>query len=204
MKQKIGIFGGSFNPVHFAHLKVADHFVNDLNLDLCLFIPANISPFKINEHNLNIISNKHRLEMLRLAIENYEKFQLETYELTQDKVSYSIDTLKYLKRKYKDSIFYLLIGSDQAYLFSKWKNWIEILMLCQICIVKKPDFDSSEIINKINRFFNDNNYKPIFINMPLLNINSTMIRDKISKNESIETLTPQEVINYIKVNNLYK
>jgi len=102
---KIGIFGGSFNPTHITHIEIAKAFINQLNLDKCLLIPTYISPFKINNKENNFFTNQQRLDMLYLAIENLPKFEVIDYEITKQKVSYTFETIDYLKKIFKNRSF---------------------------------------------------------------------------------------------------
>lgn len=201
--QKIGIIGGSFNPVHIAHLIIAERFIEQVELDLCVFVPTFISPFKAGAASEYISSAKARFEMLRLAIQYNPKFEIDDHELLRQGISYTFDTVQYFRNKYPNIELYLLIGSDQAVRFTEWKNWQEILESVRLCIVSRPgDFiDASKIM-----LLDESNHKfpkPININAPLIDISSSEIRDRANHDRSIKFLVPDSVEKYINDNQLY-
>ncbi|MDP2363174.1 MAG: adenylyltransferase/cytidyltransferase family protein, partial [Ignavibacteria bacterium] len=111
---RVGIVGGTFNPIHNAHLSIAGHFLDDMRLDIVYFVPANISPFKTDNYTSQDISSEHRIKMLELALKDYKKFSFDTFETDKGDVSYTIDTVKYFREKFPYSRLFLLIGDDQA------------------------------------------------------------------------------------------
>ncbi|ROL61771.1 nicotinate (nicotinamide) nucleotide adenylyltransferase [Bacteroidetes/Chlorobi group bacterium ChocPot_Mid] len=192
--KRVGIFGGTFNPVHNTHLKMALEFTKQMELDLCLFVPAFKSPFKIEENNQDNV--QHRIKMLELAIAGYPKFAVEKYEAERKMVSYSIDTIKYLKGKYPNAELYFLIGSDQIKDFTKWKNWEDILSIVRLCIVKRADFyyDIDFLMEK---------GQVVFIDFLESDVSSSKIREFIRKALPLKGLLPETVELYIKENGLY-
>lgn len=195
--QRLGIFGGTFNPVHNIHLNMALHFVLQMKLDVCLFVPAYISPFK-TEITEEIIPAEHRLKMLELALQSYQKLTIETYEINKKGISYTIDTINYLNEKYPEAELNLLIGSDQLKDFTQWKNWEIILKIVNLCVVKRPETDLD------NFTFLSGKGKIQFIDIAENALSSSKIREMVKNNESISGLVPYEVEKYIKENNLYK
>ncbi|MFA6571528.1 MAG: nicotinate (nicotinamide) nucleotide adenylyltransferase [Bacteroidota bacterium] len=199
--KRIGIIGGTFNPVHNAHLIIAEHFCNSMKLDICIFIPANISPFKVDDKKANENNTEHRLKMLELAIEGHPKFRIDTYEISKGGVSYSYDTLQYLKNKYPADILFMLIGSDQALSFHDWGNWEKILQIVQVCVaLKNEDIEKTSLIESILK---NEVHPPVFLNSPLIEISSSIIRRRISDSKPIHNLVPAEVEKYILENRLY-
>lgn len=202
MKHKtknIGIFGGTFNPIHNTHLYIANEFTKQMELDYCYFVPTYISPFKINNKEMQL-NPDDRLNMIELAISNNPQFKIETYELDQKTVSYTINTIKFFSNKFKNDKLFFLIGSDQAEKFNLWKQWKEILNFVQLCIVLR----GSDSINKqkINDIF-PANAKPVWIEIQTSDISSSQIRNLINSKKSISGLVPQDVEKYIKENKLY-
>jgi nicotinate-nucleotide adenylyltransferase len=114
MKSKIGLIGGSFNPIHKAHIAAAECFLDALQLDKCVFMPTNISPFKTASASALKISAEHRLECVRLALKNNPKLEISSYEIDKGDISYTYETILYLKNKYPDSELFFLIGGDSA------------------------------------------------------------------------------------------
>lgn len=198
---KIGIFGGTFNPVHNAHLTIAERFVDQCNLDFCLFVPAFISPFKTDDDSINLATPEQRIEMLQLAIADNPKFDIDDFEIQQNGISYSEYTIDYLIKKYSNPELFLLIGTDQAQDFQLWKNWQQILEKTQLCIAHRPNYKSNkELKDKLTI----NNKKPFWIEAPLMEISASDIRMRISEGKEVEKLISNGVINYIKDNGLYK
>ncbi len=197
--KKIGIFGGTFNPIHIAHTTIADIFVKQLELDICFFIPTFISPFRQNEANQ--ASAEDRLAMAKLAISNNSKFQIDDFEIQQQGISYTINTILHFKAKFPDSIIYLLIGGDQAEHFDNWYNWQEILYHAKLCIAQRPlvDYSSNSIFMKLAI----NSEMPIIIDTPLMEISSTQIKENIKQHKPTAGLLKEEVAEYIQRKGLY-
>ena len=198
---KTGIFGGSFNPVHKAHIELALFFKNKLLLDKVMIVPAYCSPFKNREDN--ILDDKHRLEMLKSAFQNYNDFSIETFELDRKETSFTIDTIDYLISNHpKDTIFHLLIGTDQWLSFDKWKSWKEILQKVIICVAGR---NGNQILqdNPVEDYCKKNNIQVIYLDSPLFDISSENIRNMVKNGENFSKYVSNEVAEYIKVNNLY-
>lgn len=194
---KIGIFGGSFNPIHIGHLIIANFFVIEHNLDICFFVPNHISPFKTNENES--IEDFHRLKMIELAIRNNPKFAIETFEIDKGGISYTFETILHFKTKYPLSELFLLIGYDQLKLFTQWKNW-EIILENSFLVAARRNtnaFDKNLLPPKYQE-------KILYLENPIIEISSTQIRNYIKTSKSIDYLVPEEVKNYIKMNNLYR
>lgn len=197
--KKIGIFGGTFNPIHNTHLYLADEFLKQMKLDYCYIVPTYISPFKIGNKSEQLYP-ENRLKMLELAIKNNPKFKIESFELNKKKISYTIDTVKYFKSNFPNDKIFLLIGSDQAMKFNRWKQWQMIIDSVQLCIVKRDDdFDSIQQINKLFPI----THKPKWLEIKTTNLSSSQIREMIKLGKSISELVPNEVEKYIQENKLY-
>lgn len=197
---RIGLFGGTFNPIDNAHVSIAKQFIKELNIDLCYVIPANISPFKTEKNDVFDIDSHHRIQMIKLAFSDDSNFILDTFEIDKGGVSYTYDTIKYLKSKLPDSEIYLLTGSDQAVSFKEWKDWEWILINTQLCIAMREGFSEPNILTDILKF---NNKSPIILSTPLIKISATDIRQKLQNGESISEYVPPNVEKYIITNKLY-
>jgi len=198
---KIGIIGGSFNPVHKAHLVIADIFITQFKLDKVLFIPAFQSPFKNRDEYL--IDDLHRIKMIELATGTNPKFEIELYEILKKDISFSIDTINYLKSKYPFSLLFLLIGKDQSKLFHKWKNWQHILINTQICIAGRNN-EIQIFDEQVSKFIVENKLKIEILKNNEMEISSTEIRKRIQTNQNISDFVSPKVAEYIELNNLYK
>ncbi len=192
----IGIFGGSFNPIHIGHLIIANFFVSETNLDVCLFVPNSTSPFKF--YNKDVADAQHRIKMIALAIKGNPKFKIETYEIDQGGISYSFDTVLFFQNKFPQSSLHFLIGSDQAKKFIHWKNWQTILKYSKLVVARRSfekveyDFVPFEFQNRI-----------ILLDNPVIEVSATQIRELIRNRKSIDYLVPNNVKKYIFENKLY-
>lgn len=192
---KIGIFGGTFDPIHIGHLIIAEFFTEQLNLDNCIFVPAYQNPLK---EGLVPTDSKHRLNMLNLAISNNDKFISDDFEINRNKPSYTINTIEHLYEKHPGCELYLLIGNDNIYEFKKWQRWKEILQLTHLCCAGRTsqiesDMDSSVYLGS----------EIIKINSPILDVSGEDIREKLKSGKSVKYLITDEVLEYIVSNQLY-
>ncbi len=188
----IGIFGGSFDPIHIGHLITTLFVKEKRNLDKIFFVPSFISPLKQNHTKTNEL---HRLKMVELAIENVSGLFVSDFELKQKKISYTIDTINEFK-KYYDEIE-LIIGYDNFLVFDKWHKPDEILSKAKVLVMKRQN----ELKNNINNIYKN---KMIFIDTPIIEISSTDIRNRIKQNLSVDFFLPEKVKDYILKNGLYK
>lgn len=182
---KIGLFGGSFNPVHNGHLFLAEWVRVEFNLDKIIFIPSFKSPLKERYNVLDI----HRVNMIKLAIKNNANFHINTLEIERKNNSYTIDTINILKEKYKSEELYFILGSDSLNSFHLWKDYKEILKKVKIICVKRME-----------QLFE---YDILYSNMPYYSISSTLIRDRIKKGLSVRYMLKNSIIDYIEENGLY-
>jgi len=197
---KIGIMGGTFDPIHIGHLILAERVRDSKELDQVIFIPTGVNPLKKDK---NISSSVHRLEMLRLAIESNPYFSISTIEIERGGLSYTIDTLRALRVKYKDDDLYFIIGSDIIFQLEKWKDFKELFKLCKFILVDRPGNEYKEIDEKIQEI--NINYQLSFerITLPLMDISSSDIRNRVKSKKSIKYLVPTNVEDYIKKHKLY-
>ena len=198
---KIGIIGGTFNPIHIAHLIIAESFTDQLKLDACFFVPANITPFKINDMSTYFATSEHRIEMLKLAINSNPKFQLDSYEIEQGGISYTYLTIEYFKNKYPEAELFFLIGTDQGIKFHEWKNWQEILKSVHICLADRTNDDKKK--NQLNKQLTINKKAPLWLDASYMKISSSQIRKNLFDGKSIKYLVLPDVEEYIYNNNLY-
>ena len=189
---KIGIFGGSFDPIHNGHVSIAKAAMKQLKLDQILFIPTYRSPNK--KHNKQS-SAENRFSMIKIAITKYPEFKASEIEINRRGISYTIKTLREIKNIYHNPDIYLILGSDSAKTLQKWKKPEEIKQLAKIAIVKRRDFKSdSKKLRGVN---------PIMINTPFLPQSSTEIRKMIHKHVLIRRWIDPNVYNFILRQKLY-
>jgi len=202
-KERIGIVGGSFDPVHLGHLIIAQDAQRQLALSKIVFIPAAIPPHKQNHQRA---SEEHRLEMLRLATKEEESFCVSDMELQRGGISYSIDTVENFQKAHPEAELFFLIGSDSLVELHTWNRIEDLLKICTIVTLLRPGEDNkTEIAAKIKlplaartRLMNH------VIDAHRIDISSTEIRQRIKQGESVRFFLPHLVENYIVEQKLYQ
>ncbi|MFA7115013.1 MAG: nicotinate (nicotinamide) nucleotide adenylyltransferase [Candidatus Omnitrophota bacterium] len=185
---KIGILGGTFNPPHLGHLVLGYMACEKLLLDKVLFVPTNIPP-----HKEDIVAgSSHRLNMLKLALDHYEKMEICDIEIKRGGISYTVDTIVQLKTMYPESEFYLIVGADLQKTLKTWKNWEKIEHEVKLVIANRDDV-FPEISNNT-----------IILDIPPINAASSKLREEIKFNTFKGQLIPQKVYEYIIKNGLYE
>jgi nicotinate-nucleotide adenylyltransferase len=199
---RIGIIGGSFNPIHIAHLVIADRFVEQQGLAVCLFVPTFQSPFKQHSAGNNPTADQ-RCSMVQSAIALHPHFRVWRGEVERGGVSYTIDTILALLEEWKGAEISLLIGADQAVEFVRWHKYLDILHLVQLCIARRPFQLTPEQEVRLTEQLSVGAKKPVWIDAPLLEISSTDIRNRLRHNSTINFLTPKAVRDLIAELGLY-
>jgi nicotinate-nucleotide adenylyltransferase len=194
--EKVGLFFGSFNPIHKGHTFLAKQILEKANLNKVWFVVSPQNPLK---ENTELLDEKTRLLLVRLAIKNEKNFVASDVEFHLNKPSYTINTLDFLKEKYPNKLFSIIMGMDNFDNFHLWKNYQEILNNYTIYIYPRKEQDNEENNNKENLIGKN----IVFFSFPLLNISSTIIREKLRNKESIENYVEKEVKEKIEKNNLY-
>lgn len=200
---RIGIFGGTFDPVHLAHTHFANEFIEKIKLDMLYVVPTNVSPFKIDGAH-NFAPANMRLAMLNIAFSNNKKIRISKYEINKNSISYTYNTVRYYSKRFPNSNLYLLIGSDQAVEFKKWRNWEYILDKTQLVIAMRNEKNKIYDINKINTELVFDNKKPIWLEPFEYSLSSTEIRELIKNGQEWKHLVPEKVHNFIINQGLYK
>jgi len=203
----IGLLGGTFNPIHFGHLRPCLDIAEQLDLDTVRIIPAKLPPLREKP----TIKAEHRLEMVKLAIATEPRFVLDAREFQRNDVSYTVDTLRSLRQElgYDISLCWIM-GMDAYHNFTQWHQWQEILQLCHLVVAHRPNYSPNE--NKqLNRYHTQNlcdlSQNPAgrihFIAVTQLDISATMLRQYRKGNRSLRYLLPDAVYNYINEKKLY-
>ncbi len=187
---KIGLYFGSFNPIHTGHLIIASHIANHTELDEVWFVVSPQNPFK---NTNSLLNEQHRLSLVKIAIEGEKKLKASNVEFKLPKPSYTADTLLYLSEKYQKHIFSIIMGSDGFQNVEKWKNYKYIINNYNIFIYHRPGF----LIEK-------NSENITILDAPLLEISSTQIRKNIKDKKSIRYLVTDAVMEEIELKNYYK
>ena len=196
--KRIGIYGGTFNPIHMAHLITAEEVCEQMHLDKILFIPSANHPFKDSN---GLLDSASRLKMVNMAIEGNMKFESSDLEikLPIETKSYTVNTLLLLKEQYKAEQvkLYLIIGMDNLAELHKWKNPEKLFMLSEVVVINRPGYYIKDVDNEFNR-------QVTYVPVTNIDISSTEIRNRILENRSVKYLIPEAVENYITEHNLYK
>jgi nicotinate-nucleotide adenylyltransferase len=187
----VGVFGGSFDPIHIGHLKTSYEILGKRNLEKIIFVPCHIAPHKQDQLPTE---DHHRLNMINLAIESYPYFEVFDFEIQEKTISYTYNTLLELKNIYSE--LELIIGFDNLITFDKWYHQDDILDLAKV-IVMKREVDNIPILH--NKYFDS----AIMVDTTLVDVSSTEIREKVNKGLSINSLVPPKVKDYIFENRLY-
>lgn len=189
--QKIGLFFGSFNPIHTGHLIIANYMANHTDLSEVWLVVSPHNPLKKKDSLLNMYD---RLEMVNLALEDADNIRANDIEFRLPKPSYTIDTLIHLQERYPNRNFVLIMGSDNLVTLKKWKNYEIILRDFEIYVYPRPSFDSTEW----------NNHSKITItDTPLMEISSTFIRNAIKERKNVRYFLPNKVLDFIEKKGIY-
>lgn len=189
---KIGLYFGSFNPVHTGHLIIANHLLNFTDLDEVWMIISKQSPFK---QSGNLIDHFDRLNLVELAIGDNDMIKPCTIEFDLPAPNYTIDTLAYLREKYSNYEFTIIMGSDNLVNFNHWKNYDVILKYYRILVYMRPEYENVPFLDHPS---------VTKIKAPLLEISSSFIRNLVSEGKSIRYLVPEKVREEIIKSNLFK
>jgi nicotinate-nucleotide adenylyltransferase len=210
----VGLFGGTFNPIHLGHLRGAEEMREAFRLREVIFIPSSIPPHKGKE---KVIEAKHRLEMTRLAIANNPYFSISDIELLRPGKSYSIDTIRYFREKRQDALFFIL-GRDAFVEIETWREFQNLFSLCHFIVMARPGAQKNNLFSQLpGALIPAFQYQPeekawvhlsgnrVYLKEILfLDISSTKVREVIEKGESVRYLIPSEVEAYIQKHGLYR
>lgn len=188
LKTRVGIFGGSFDPVHKGHVAIARSFLESRLVDQLLILPAAVAPHKKDAEQTPF---HHRFEMLKQAFSKTDRVKISDLEAALPEPSYTLQTLRYLKDHYPGTVFFLCLGEDSLQAFSTWHRYKDILEWVPLLAARRPGFDSAEADPEILE-------RTIFIDHKPIDISSTGIRNRVN-----EQLLPREVVNYIRKHKLY-
>jgi nicotinate-nucleotide adenylyltransferase len=189
---KIGLFGGTFDPVHFGHLIIAETIRNDMELDRLILLPAAVPPHKQDQQ---ITAFHHRVAMLNLAIEDDPEFSVSEFEFNKG-ISYTIDTIQYFKSTFPDDSFYLIIGADSLFELDTWKDPDRLLNSVPVIVARRTGYPFNKVTRKWRK-------RCQWIDTPCIELSSSDIRSRVSAKQSIRFRVPRPVEKYIIQNGLY-
>jgi len=185
--RKVGILGGTFNPPHLGHLIMANEALHAIGLDEVRFMPNFIAPHK----EVSGANAQQRLEMTRLAIAGYAHFRVEDFEIEHGGVSYTFDTMEKMIRKEPGSEFYFIIGGDMVDGLASWHRIDELMEMIRFIGIKRPGYDSIS------------NFPVLMVDSPEIHLSSSMLRERLAKNQTVAFLVPEKVEAYIRRERLY-
>jgi nicotinate-nucleotide adenylyltransferase len=190
---KIGLYFGSYNPIHIGHLAIANYMVEYTDIDQLWFV---VSPQNPHKKKMNLLDDYQRLEMVYRAVEGDDRLRASNIEFGLSKPSYTVDTLAYLKDQHPNHHFVILMGSDNLESFHKWKNYETIVENFGVIVYPRPGFDKSKV-----QF-----HKNITIaeGAPLMEISSSFIRKAIQEGKDVRHFLPQKTDEYLREMNFYK
>jgi nicotinate-nucleotide adenylyltransferase len=217
--KKIGIFGGAFNPVHYGHLRTAEDILEILSLDKVIFIPAGKPPF----NKPGMAKASHRYEMVKAAIRGNPRFSISGIEVNNRRKSYTVDTIKHLKKLYERSELYFVLGIDAFVDMPSWKHPEKLVDMTNLVIISRPGYSfqdlysspfvkdvSKRMLRELDRgnrreysFDISGEQKGYMCRVTALNISASSIRNLISNGKNINYLLPDSVKSYIISNKLY-
>lgn len=199
--RRIGIFGGSFDPVHLGHVELGKDAKEQAGLDRLIFVPARLQPFKLDK---KATEGFHRVNMLRLALKEYPELEVSEFELNKDDISYTINTLDHFKSIYGDDAeIFFLTGTDSFIKIHTWMRADEFLPRYSFIVGSRPGYMEEEL--RMQKQFIETEYgsKVIIINNTKVDVSSTEIRDRVLTGKSLAGLVDPEVERYIYDNGLY-
>lgn len=200
---RLGIFGGSFDPVHYGHLLLAETCREQCALDQVWLLPAAASPLKQDRH---VAAARHRVDMLRLAVGGHPAMQISTLEIDRGGVSYTVDTLTAIHAQQPEAELFLLMGADAVADLPQWRAAARICELAILVVVRRagtaePSFDRLQTVTSPQRL---ELFRAHQVTMPIVELSSTDIRSRVVRGQSIRYRTPRAVEKYIESHGLYR
>lgn len=203
---RVGLFGGSFNPIHNGHLHLAESVKTACGLDYVLLMPTGTAPHK---SSAAYVDAEHRYAMCKLAARAYDWLAVSDYEIRKDGKSYTVETLTHLKAQYPHVAWTLMIGSDMLLTFDRWYRWTDILEMAAVCAVSRQYGDEAQLRQKAETLQQQmqqcgKSADILVLSVAALPVSSTQIREKMQKNENCSCLLPENVVQYMNVYGLYR
>ncbi len=196
---RLGVLGGTFDPIHNGHLYIAENAKLFCDLDKVIFMPSAQSPHKLEN---KITQANHRYNMCNLAIKGEKDFIVSDYEISKDEISYTFNTLTYLQKENKGSKIHFILGADMLKDFKTWYRAHDIIKEVELIALARPNFNLNEIIKQ--DFFVPFDQKITLIDLNPVNLAASNIRKQFAMGLSIKHLVPESVYEYIELNKLYK
>ena len=201
MGKKIGIMGGTFNPIHLGHLVMAEQAYEQFSLDNVMFLPSKKPPHKKYSE---IVSENHRTNMILKAIDGNAHFFLSTMELDREGVTYTIDTMKQLKKENPQNQYSFIIGADSLFQLQEWNRAEELMGMTEFLVATRDHHTYEEMGSYVRKLEEKYKARVQFIKIPTIEISSSDIRERIKQGKSIKYLVSEQVEEYIKEHNIYE
>lgn len=198
--KRIGIMGGTFNPVHIGHLLIAEQSYHQYQLSEVIFMPAGHPPHKQDQQ---IISNEDRMAMLKLATEDVPYFKVSDYELKKQGLSYTYETLSHLTADAPDNEYFFIMGADSVRDLDTWRHPEKILKLCHVLAAVREDTDMEKLHQAAQKLREKYHARISLLGAPELDISSSELRNRVASGQSIRFMIPENVRNYIYEHHLY-
>jgi nicotinate-nucleotide adenylyltransferase len=200
-QKRIGLMGGTFDPIHYGHLVLAEQTRTSLELDSVYFIPSGNPPHKTEKE---ITRGELRQEMVHRAIADNEDFDIFDYELSRDGLTYTIDTVRVFKEQVDpDAKIYFITGADQLLAINTWRDYLKLLQEVTFVAASRPGNDDAILQDKMASLRELPGVEIIHVEIPALSISSSDIRERVRMKKSIRYLLPSDVEGFIKMNSLY-
>lgn len=190
---RIGIFGGSFDPIHTGHAIIAQHIIGSGAVDRLWMMVSPVNPLKADK--VRQVADTDRLRMVEMVTRPIEGVETSAFEFTMPKPSYTIDTLNALQEKFPDDEFYLIIGGDNWKVFNRWRNSEEILAKYHLLVYPRLGYDvviPEELQERVT-----------LVDAPVIELSSTQVRERLAQGKSVRYYVPDEVLGYIESHHLY-
>ncbi len=199
--KRYGIIGGTFDPIHYAHLYIAYEAKEQLNLDEVIFMPAGKQPLKANK---TVTDSKLRYDMVKAAIESYDEFSVSNYEIEKGGLSFTYETLEYFKNTNTENMeLFFITGADCLVTLEKWQEVEKIFSLATLVVFPRGGISKEQMIEKKQAIEEKYNGKIITLDLKELEISSTYIRERVNRNQRIDFFVPSMVVDIIYENGLY-
>lgn len=198
--KKVGIMGGTFNPIHYGHLFLAENAFEQVGLDKVLFMPSKNPPHKMKPEE---VTEQQRVDMITLAIQDNPHFEISTIELERDGMTYTADTLVLLSKQKADSEFYFIVGADSLFMMQTWKNPQTIFDHCVVVAASRDHANREQLEQHTKLLVQKYNARILLINMPTIQIASAVIRERLAAKKTVRYYIPDTVNEYINNRKLY-
>lgn len=197
--ERLGIIGGSFDPIHVAHVYIAEEAQKKLNLDKVVFVPVGSQPLKLNK---KVTEASLRLKMVKEAVKGKNGFEVSDYEIQKKGLSYTYQTLEHFKKSNRELFF--ITGADCLMDLDRWKGVDIIFKLCKLVVLTRPGFNNEDLFKQKDQQENKYGGEIIFLEVPNLDVSSTEIRERIRDGKEVDDFLDKNVLKIIREENLYK